>query len=348
MGAKAFVMASEASYPRSVFVYELITGGGLYSVPGSPAPSGSLLKEGTAMLAAVVEDFAAIDGVSVTVLRDSRLPMLSVAAAEQITVEGPEGERIAFRDAAASTEATLVIAPEFDGLHLARTQWAEEEGAFLMSPDSTFVQLASCKWKCFQQWRELSVRTIDTFRVAERATWEHLLDIPVVTKPSDGAGSEGVLSWNAGFELNGELLGNEKYLIQPRIFGDAVSCSALGNGADFFLLPAAFQSLDKDLKYHGGCLPIPMELNLRAHRLAAQAIRAMPPFRGYVGLDMILGPCPDGKDDVAVDLNPRLTSSYVGLRLFLKNNLAQAMLDVVAGQSFEPRVGCGEIDFEIL
>lgn len=341
-------MASEAPYPRSVFVYELITGGGLYAVPGSPAPSGSLLKEGTAMLAAVVDDFAAIDGVSVTVLRDSRLPPLSVAAARQVTVEGPEGERTAVREAVESTQATLVIAPEFDGLHLLRTRWAEEDGAFLISPGSAFVEQASCKWKCFHLWREASIRTIDTFQVHARTTWEHLLDLPVVTKPSDGAGSEGVLSWNAGFEINGEFLGDEKYLIQPKVDGVSVSCAALGNGADFFLLPAAYQTLDKDLKYHGGSLPIPMALNVRAHRLAAQAIRAMPPFRGYIGLDMILGPCPEGKDDVAVDLNPRLTSSYVGLRLLLKNNLAQAMLDVVAGQNFEPRVGCGKVDFEIL
>ncbi|QDU75192.1 carbamoyl phosphate synthase-like protein [Bremerella volcania] len=341
-------MTSRPSNPRSVFVYELITGGGLYCVPGSPAPSGSLLKEGTAMLAAVVDDFAAIDGLKVTVLRDSRLPTLSVAASQQITVEGPEGERTAFHDAVKSTEATLVIAPEFDGLHYERTKWAEEDGAFLLSPDSTFVEQASCKWKCFQRWRDASVRTIDTFQVHQRSTWEHLLDLPVVTKPSDGAGSEGVLSWNAGFEVNGQFVDSEKYLIQPKVYGDAVSCAALGNGADFFLLPAAFQTLDKDLKYHGGSLPIPLDLNVRAHRLAAQAIRAMPPFRGYVGLDMILGPSPEGKEDVAVDLNPRLTSSYVGLRLLLKNNLAQAMLDVVAGRDFEPRVGCGEVDFEIL
>ncbi|MEW4565701.1 ATP-grasp domain-containing protein [Bremerella sp. JC770] len=341
-------MASHDPYPRSVFVYELITGGGLYSVPGAPAPSGSLLKEGTAMLAAVVEDLAAIDGVSVTVLRDARLPPLSVASEKQITVEGPEGERTAFREAVQSTDATLVIAPEFDGLHLARTQWAEEDGASLISPDSAFVELASCKWKCFQHWRDASVPTIDTFRVVDRASWEHLLDVPVVTKPADGAGSEGVLSWNAGFELNGPLLSGETYLIQPKIFGDAISCAVLGNGPDLVLLPAAFQTLDKDLKYHGGCLPIPPELNMRAHRLAAQAIRSMPPFRGYVGLDMILGPCPEGKEDVVVELNPRLTSSYVGLRLLLKNNLAQAMFDVAAGRDFVPKVGCGKVDFEIL
>jgi len=300
------------------------------------------------MLAAIVEDLAAIDGLSVTVLRDARLPPLSVAADRQVAVEGANQERSAFREAAQSNEATLVIAPEFDGMHLNRTRWAEEDGAFLISPGSTLVELASCKWRSFQLWQEASVRTIDTYPIGNRSAWEHLLDLPVVTKPSDGAGSEGVLSWNAGFEVTSELAESEKILIQPKIFGEAVSCAALGNGADFFLLPAARQTLDKDLKYHGGCLPIPMELNVRAHRLAAQAIRAMPPFRGYVGVDMILGPCREGKDDVVVELNPRLTSSYVGLRLWLKNNLAQAMFDVIAGRHFEPRAGCGEVDFEIL
>ncbi|CAE7502523.1 unnamed protein product, partial [Symbiodinium sp. CCMP2456] len=141
------------SYPRSVFIYELITGGGLYAVDGSPSPSGSLLKEGTAMLAALASDFAAIDGVSVTVLKDSRLDVLEVEAAQQITVRSADEEREAFRQAVRSTDATLIIAPEFDGLHLRRTLWAEEDGAFLLSPGSDFVGIAGCKWECFHRWR---------------------------------------------------------------------------------------------------------------------------------------------------------------------------------------------------
>lgn len=336
------------SYPRSVFIYELITGGGLYAVDGSPSPSGSLLKEGTAMLAALASDFAAIDGVSVTVLKDSRLDVLEVEAAHQITVRSADEEREAFRQAVRSTDATLIIAPEFDGLHLRRTLWAEEDGAFLLSPGSDFVGIAGCKWECFHRWRLSNVPTIDTYRASDTQAWEHLLSVPVVTKPSDGAGSEGVLCWNAGFDVEESQIAIEKNLIQPKIFGDSVSCSVLGNGDDFVLLPAGFQGVDKDLKYHGGSLPVPPEYNERAHRLVAQAIRTMPPFRGYAGLDMILGPCPEGKDDVAVDLNPRMTSSYVGLRLLLKNNLAQAMLDVIAGKEFLPQPGCGNVEFEIL
>ena len=57
-----------------VFLYEWITGGGLVEQPGRlPA---SLLAEGSAMISALAADFAAIDGCRVTVLRDMRLDEL--------------------------------------------------------------------------------------------------------------------------------------------------------------------------------------------------------------------------------------------------------------------------------
>lgn len=340
-------MAAETEYPRSVFVYELITGGGLFAVDGAPLPSGSLLHEGTAMLAAVAEDFSAIPGTSVTILRDHRIPLLSVSAAEQLVVRSADEERTAFQQAVRSTDATLVIAPEFGGLLLERTEWAEAENARLLSPGSAFVEIAACKWKTYQHWHAAGVPTIETYFLGDAASWRHLERAEVVTKPRDGAGSEEVVCWKMGKLAKTDLRPSEKILIQPKVFGTAVSCSVFGTGADIVPLPAGYQRLSKDLKYHGGSLPLPDTLNARAYRLTAQAIRCFPPFRGYVGLDMILGPCPEGTEDVAVEINPRLTSSYVGLRLLLKNNLAQAMLDVANGKAFVPHLGCGTVDFEI-
>lgn len=332
----------------AVFIYELITGGGLHAIDGAPEPSGSLLHEGMVMLSAIVADFAAIEGMEVTVLRDARLSPLDIAASHQIVVNDSEEERTAFDQAATATDATLVIAPEFAGLHLERTRWAEQAGAALLSPGSDFVAIASNKWHTFQKWREAKVPTVDTFRIVDQASWRHLLELPVITKPVDGAGSEGVLSWNAGKEIDPALWEDETFLIQPKMCGDSISCSALGSDNGLSLLPASIQRLDKDFKYLGGTLPLPSEMNERAHRLMSQAIRTLPPFRGYVGLDMILGLCPEGTNDVAVDLNPRLTSSYVGLRRHLRDNLAQAMLDVVAGRPYQPNAGSSRVDFEVL
>ena len=339
-------MSVKSEPPRRIFVYELITGGGLYSVNGAPLPSGSLLREGLAMLSAVVEDFAAIPGTNVTVLRDHRLEPLAVAASEQLVVDGADSERESFCRAASQSDATLIIAPEFDQLLLERTRWAEQQGAYLLSPDSQFVALASCKWRTFEHFRKAGVPTIDTFFLGQKSTWQHLDEVPVVTKPRDGAGSEGIVCWKKGKQANWQIPGAEKILIQPKVLGTSVSCAVLGSGEDFCLLPAGYQQLDKELKYYGGRLPLPPPLIQRAHRLTTQAIRTLPPFRGYIGLDMILGPCPDAKDDVVVEINPRLTSSYVGLRKLLSSNLAQSILDVAAGIAWVPECNRGDIIFE--
>ena len=55
----------------------------------------------------------------------------------------------------------------------------------------------------------------------------------------------------------------------------------------------------------------------------------MPGLLGYVGVDVVLGN--DGRD-WAIEINPRLTTSYVGLRALARFNLAQTMLAVVREQ----------------
>jgi predicted ATP-grasp superfamily ATP-dependent carboligase len=46
---------------------------------------------------------------------------------------------------------------------------------------------------------------------------------------------------------------------------------------------------------------------------------------------MVLGSCADGRDDWVIEINPRLTTSYVGLRHLARFNLAEALLAVTLG-----------------
>jgi predicted ATP-grasp superfamily ATP-dependent carboligase len=61
----------------------------------------------------------------------------------------------------------------------------------------------------------------------------------------------------------------------------------------------------------------------------------MPPCTGYVGVDLILGGDPDGHEDAVIEINPRLTTSYVGLRAVAEQNLAEQMLRVAHGATAE-------------
>jgi predicted ATP-grasp superfamily ATP-dependent carboligase len=74
----------------------------------------------------------------------------------------------------------------------------------------------------------------------------------------------------------------------------------------------------------------------RAMRLGQRTVAALTGLRGYVGVDLVLGDAADGSRDWVIEVNPRLTTSYVGLRALARTNLADALLRVATGQEVEP------------
>jgi predicted ATP-grasp superfamily ATP-dependent carboligase len=82
-------------------------------------------------------------------------------------------------------------------------------------------------------------------------------------------------------------------------------------------------------------LPLSPGLAKRAGDLAVAVIRAMPACTGYVGVDLFVGSDPEGREDAVIEINPRLTTSYVGLRALAEQNLAEQMLRVASGAMAE-------------
>jgi predicted ATP-grasp superfamily ATP-dependent carboligase len=68
--------------------------------------------------------------------------------------------------------------------------------------------------------------------------------------------------------------------------------------------------------------------------LGRRCIHSLPEPRGYVGIDVVLGADESGEGDCVVEVNPRLTTSYIGLRTAAAEgvNLAAAMLEVAQGR----------------
>jgi predicted ATP-grasp superfamily ATP-dependent carboligase len=63
------------------------------------------------------------------------------------------------------------------------------------------------------------------------------------------------------------------------------------------------------------------------HLLASQVTAAMPELWGFVGVDFII--TPDGP--TIVEINPRITTSYVGLKESIGINPAGLVLDLARG-----------------
>ena len=317
-----------------IFLYEFVTGGGWFSA-SHEAPPDSLLAEGHAMLSALAADFAAIENTTVDVLQETRLPPISLLGVNVHPVSRAAAELGALEEFAAAADWTVLIAPEFDGHLHSRTRAVERAGGRLLSPSSQVVSLASDKHLTAEY---LSRRGLPVPRGLALDPGELLpqdFAYPAVLKPRDGAGSLGI-EWIAAKPDN-RVAGQVPARLESYCPGTATSVACLCGPDRIVPLEPCLQRLggDGDFTYLGGSLPIGPNLAGRARRLAVRAVRTLPSPLGYIGVDLVLGADPAGSGDVVVEINPRLTTSYVGLRALSRGNLTAAMIAVAQGRDAE-------------
>jgi predicted ATP-grasp superfamily ATP-dependent carboligase len=290
------------------------------------------------MLAAVLEDFAQADGVEVQTL-------VHRACREELDREWPGrvhagDERAFFFELAGQADYTLVIAPEFDGLLERRCRWVLAAGGRLLNPSVAAVRLAGDKWRLGRHWRRRGIPTPPCERLSP-ARCDGVLPWPRVLKPRHGAGSQATFLVRDAGELEGAMararaeMPGDELVVQPFIPGRAASVAFLiGPQGPFALLPASQEmSANGHFHYQGGCIPLPPSLTWRATLLGRRAVEAVPGLKGYVGVDLVLGEETDGRGDCMLEMNPRLTTSYVGLRALAETNLAAALLRVALGET---------------
>jgi predicted ATP-grasp superfamily ATP-dependent carboligase len=144
-----------------------------------------------------------------------------------------------------------------------------------------------------------------------------------MVKPRFGAGSQGIRIVNAPGQQSRP---GEDEIIQPLMPGYAASVAFLIGPSQSVSLPTCAQYLDDQFHYLGGSTPLPAELATRAIAIARSAIASIPGLCGYISVDVVLG-----ERAWAIEINPRLTTSYLGLRQLCAGNLADALLRVVRG-----------------
>jgi predicted ATP-grasp superfamily ATP-dependent carboligase len=165
-----------------------------------------------------------------------------------------------------------------------------------------------------------------------------------VLKPRDGAGCENtfVLRCPEDVESVRALARGDGWLVQPYVPGVAASVSLIVRGKQIVTLPAGGQVIagDRQLRYAGGELPLSRSLAQRAGSLARRAAAAVSGLQGFVGVDLLLGE--RAEEDVVVEINPRVTLSYCGLRKLCRTNLAKMLL----GQAKVPLARRGRVAFD--
>ncbi len=295
-----------------LLIYEYLTAQGIGQAPDSPAHG--MYLEGRAMRDALVEDFSRIPGAKVFAFPDESAPV------------GHES----FEDMCHHSDWTVLIAPEFNGCLTGLAEDVERVGGNLLGPTSQAICLSSDKLSLFHHWRKHRIPTPATTD-REPISCEAF---PVVWKPRDGAGSTMTFRINSAQDVVRvkAIIKTENYrgpmVIQEYISGQPASIAFLcGPGGNIPLLPGTqLLSDDGRFSYLGGQIPLSPVLADRAVKLGQKALDSVAGLRGYVGVDIILGSPEDGSQDYAIEINPRLTTSYVGLRKMADFNIAQAML----------------------
>ena len=315
-----------------ILVHEFVSGGGL---AGRDVPA-SLAREGSAMLTALVADLASIRGHQIVTTVDPRFPLAVPPGVEVVPLSPGKGRSPALLDAViASADAVWLVAPETDRCLERLAARVERKGKTLLGSGAAAISRASDKAGLPRRLARHGVahpktRVIDPRRPDEdwKADWKTAaleLGYPLVVKPARGAGCKGVCLARNRRELRDALdmalrtNGRGPLLLQRYVPGVAASVSLLGDGRRAVALTVNAQSVRTSMpfSYRGGKTPLDHPLAWKAVETALRTCRALPGLRGYIGVDVVL----TESEAVVIEVNPRLTTAYVGVRAALGGNI---------------------------
>ena len=318
-----------------VFVYEHITSGALIN-ESLPA---SLAHEGNEMLAAVLHDMALLTNIELIILRDFRLePLVDIINSSRHQSLIVDNETIFpqhYTQSIKQADAVFIIAPETGGLLQKLQQSVLNQGKQLLGCQPTATQICTDKIASYQQLISNNVLTPHTITASE---WPHNAfnsTSGFIVKPRDGAGCLNTQFFADSFAVTAYLtsrsLDIEQTIVQPYIEGKTLSLSILCDDKTSRVLAINQQHItldERQLSFHGcsvnGVLESQFSL-IQATAIAQQTQRAIPGLWGFIGIDLIVT---DNKAYV-VDINPRLTTSYVALHQSLLLNPAQLLLTMM-------------------
>ncbi len=315
-----------------VFVSESVVGGGWCD--GNPPPS--LTREGHSMWAAVLEDFANIRGCHVVTTRDVEQPCTSVDRVKVIAVRGPDEERRCLIECAQLADVVLLVAPEIGNQLMRRIELVAQVApeAMQLNSDRNTTELCSDKLRLAEFLIDADIRTPPsrTFNLSHGTRDFHRsMSYPAILKPRFGAGSTNVRLLYRDPESDQDgVAGTPETLmiVQPFIEGRAVSIAVLRPipGGAYDILPLAEQILSDDgrFEYRGGRLPLTV-VATPIHRVVDRVMELLPGLCGYAGFDFVI-PHDEPDCPTLIEINPRLTTSYLGYRALAEQNLMERLL----------------------
>lgn len=236
-------------------------------------------------------------------------------------------------------DATIVIAPELDQILPKLLRHLRTYGISVIAPSDDFVEVAADKWETSRCWSRSGVAHPATMlldawlenslRLHQPSGW--------VLKRRWGAGGTDMHRFRDTQSLREHCLreafseiGRTEWIVQPWVEGIPASlavvaleqCHVLGAMQQHF---ATSDGTSKMAAYVGGSGPLSSCPPEALREFAIRTLQALPGRpRGWIGIDFVIEQATGWR---AIEINSRLTSSYLGYRQIFGPNVAQAILD---------------------
>jgi predicted ATP-grasp superfamily ATP-dependent carboligase len=335
-----------------ILLLEYITAGGLNDEP----LQASLLQEGTLMRDALLRDFSDIAEVEIVTTYDVRVSLPKFTK-QAICVDSTSDIKEIWHDMLQTCDAALLVAPESNGVLTELTAMIEVAGVKNLGCLHPAVEIASNKQLTCDVLKKANILTIPTYTVYEFLSPDFISTQSVssgwVIKPIDGAGCVDTFYFTDGQALKTWLILEQTiekydaYIIQPYQHGTPASISMLCKNGRALVLSCNEQVIEIEaseiqvsktqttknnpasIQYKGSKVNALSHYNAAFAELANQITTAIPDLNGYVGVDLIIHEQGDFKEIFVVEINSRITTSYIALRESIDCNPAKLILDLV-------------------
>ena len=296
---------------------------------------------------ALLHDLRALTQYEIITMHDARLS--PAVLADSSVLVSPESFKQVFVETLAQVDMVWLIAPETGGvlLELSELCYAAEKldhGPIFIGSGFDTILIGTSKTLCFEALRDAKIHTLavhtgeDLMQAPYFETLHKQEDRLWVAKPEDGAGCDGVRLFNSLLALKDWLAEDSRYLsylAQPYQPGVAASLSILCRNGKAWLLSCNQQHIEchhQQFKLKGISVNGMVQYRQQFETIARKIAQMLPDALGYIGVDVIID-TEHNRIDV-LEINPRLTTSYVGLHQALNANPAKLILDCMLNDQF--------------
>jgi predicted ATP-grasp superfamily ATP-dependent carboligase len=308
-----------------IHVYEFVTGGGL---AGAELPA-SLRREGQLMRDALLADLLELPGIDLSISVDPRCPLPHWATVRSCGCDPTVADAgaLALARAVAPADAAWIVAPESGGALARAAAIVVAAGKRLLGAQPAAIDLASSKARTAARLLQHDIAVAPVSDLAAARAMPDATGARWALKPDDGAGCSETWRCDGIDEasVRAERLG-AGFIVQRWIDGPVFSLSAVAARGVTELLSVNRQVVSLD---HGKVRLDALVVNsiprdTRYRQLAHAVAEAVPGLQGYFGVDLVLG----ASGPTVIEINPRLTTSYAGLRRARSINVAARVLGI--------------------